>query len=351
MIKICEVCKNSDLKNVLNLGFHPMCDDLININDERDCKLYKIEILFCKICKTAHQKFQIPKRSLFPSSYHYRSRFTKDVLNGMRSLVASYEDKFGSLKNKKVLDIGCNDGSLLNFFKQKAAFTFGIEPTNAAKDAKKVTKHIIQDYLSPTLADEIISKFGNPDIITFTNVFAHIEDLDNVLLSLKKLMTKNTVLIIENHYLLSILKSNQFDTFYHEHPRSYSYNSFIAIVKSLNAVITHCEFPSRYGGNIRVFCSLDNSLKIKNNVENKILNKEMKFEKQFAKMNQFLLSWKVSKKREILNLNKKFGPLKGKAFPGRAAILIKLLNFYKDNISCVYEKPNSKKIDHFVYRY
>ena len=45
-------------------------------------------------------------------------------------------------------------------------------------------------------------------------------------------MKKETILIIENHYLLSILKSNQFDTFYHEHPRSYSYNSFLKLLKT-----------------------------------------------------------------------------------------------------------------------
>ena len=171
MIKTCEVCKSSSLKEVLNLGLHPMCDDLVSIHETRECKLYKIEILFCQTCKTAHQKYQIPKKDLFPNSYHYRSRFTKDVLDGMRSLVNSYKAKYGSLKNKKVLDIGCNDGSLLNFFQESEAFVFGIEPTNAAKDAIGVTENVIQDYLSVTLAKQFVKKFGKPDVITFTNVF------------------------------------------------------------------------------------------------------------------------------------------------------------------------------------
>ena len=74
----------------------------------------------------------------------------------------------------------------------------------------------------------------------------------------------------------------------------------------------------------------------------------MNFEQQFYMMNKFLLSWKLSKKREILNLNKKFGPLKGKAFPGRAAILIRLLGYDSDKIKAVYERPGSLKINHFV---
>ena len=60
----------------------------------------------------------------------------------------------------------------------------------------------------------------------FTNVFAHIEDLKNLLKNLGLILSENTVLIIENHYLGSIIKKNQFDTFYHEHPRTYSLKSF-----------------------------------------------------------------------------------------------------------------------------
>ena len=66
------------------------------------------------------------------------------------------------------------------------------------------------------------------------------------------MINEDTVLIIENHYLGSILKKNQFDTFYHEHPRTYSLKSFNFIAKKLNVNILKVQFPKRYGGNIRV---------------------------------------------------------------------------------------------------
>jgi 2-polyprenyl-3-methyl-5-hydroxy-6-metoxy-1,4-benzoquinol methylase len=68
---------------------------------------------------TSHQRFQVPKKILFPRTYHYRARFTGDVLLGMKSLVSAYEKNVQSLEGLKVLDIGCNDGSLLDFFKEK----------------------------------------------------------------------------------------------------------------------------------------------------------------------------------------------------------------------------------------
>ena len=119
IIKKCEVCESKDLKKVLNLGLHPLCDDLIKIGSAQNSKLYKIEILFCNKCFTAHQKYQVNKKILFNKNYHYRARFTNDVLNGMKNLVEESSKFFSNSRDKTVLDIGCNDGSLLNFFWKK----------------------------------------------------------------------------------------------------------------------------------------------------------------------------------------------------------------------------------------
>ena len=103
-IETCEVCKNGSLTPVLDLGLHPICDDLISIQSDRINNEYPVNINYCKTCYTAHHVYQIPKKLLFPSTYHYRARFTKDVIDGMKSLVTSIETSFGSLKNKKVLE-------------------------------------------------------------------------------------------------------------------------------------------------------------------------------------------------------------------------------------------------------
>jgi len=165
-ITSCEVCGNKQLSPVLDLGKHPMCDDLVEMGSDRVCKEYPIEILFCKECLTAHQRFQVPKDELFPKSYHYRSRFTADVLNGMKNLVARTEELAGSVKGKKVLDIGCNDGSLLDFFKEKGAETIGIEPTDASFDAEKKGHVVYSKFLSIELAKEIVAEHGHPDFIS-----------------------------------------------------------------------------------------------------------------------------------------------------------------------------------------
>lgn len=345
----CEVCGNDTLESVLNLGNHPMCDDLVNVGDNRVCNEYPIEILFCKKCNTAHQRFQVPKEDLFPATYHYRSRFTADVLDGMKGLVDACSQRFGALAGKRVIDIGCNDGSLLDFFRERGALTIGVEPTGAYLDAEARGHTTYNSYLSEKLADSIVEAHGKADFITFTNVFAHIEDLQEVLRSLKKLMSESTVIVIENHYLGSVLDGNQFDTFYHEHPRTYSYGSFVKMASSLDTKIAGVEFPSRYGGNIRVF--LGNSLHANFTGAadlDALAVRESNFFNDFASLRKNIECWRGTKHKFLQEQFNKHGKLRAKAFPGRAAILVKLLGLDQDLISAVYEKPGSLKIGHYL---
>ncbi len=348
-ITSCEVCGNSELIPVLDLGSHPMCDDLIPIENSQACQESPIIIGFCKNCITAHQLFQVPKKELFPASYHYRARFTADVLNGMKKLVASCEQRTGSLKNKKVLDIGCNDGSLLDFFREKGSITFGIEPTDACYDAELNGHVTYNSFLSEKIAQNFVSEQGHPDIITFTNVFAHIENLPEVLASLKILMAENTIIVIENHYLGSVLDGNQFDTFYHEHPRTYSYKSFEYMANSLGISVVDVEFPARYGGNIRVFLGNSSQIICKNKVDiNSLKVRESHFLEHFLALQNKITCWKKNKLAVIQAQVQKHGKLYAKAFPGRAAILVKLLGLDEKLILSVHEKPGSLKIGNYV---
>ena len=81
---------------------------------------------------------------------------------------------------------------------------------------------------------------------------------------------------------------------------------------------------------------------------NNVFIKEKNFYKELIKIQKKLNIWKSKKKKQINQITKKYGPLPAKAFPGRAAILIKLLNLNKNHIFGTFEKPNSKKIGHYI---
>ena len=109
--------------------------------------------------------------------------------------------------------------------------------------------------------------------------------------------------------------------------------------------LLNVDFPSRYGGNIRVFMSkTTNDFVNKSEDFLKLADKESHFLDDFSKLRLKIAQWKKEKGVAIERYVTENGRLRAKAFPGRAAILIKLLNLDEQSIEAVYEKPGSMKI-------
>ena len=340
IIKKCQICEKK-LFDFLNLGKQPLCDDLTK--KPNNSKFYKLQVSYCKNCLTAFQKYNIQKKILFPKTYHYRSANTKDVLDGMQNLVLSSKKYFSKIEEKTVLDIGCNDGSLLSLFKKQGCKTYGIEPTGAYREAQKKGHKIFNSFFNLHSSTKIKKIIGKIDIITFTNVFAHIDDLKNLLLSLKNICDDHTLLIIENHYFGEVIKKNQFDTFYHEHPRTYSLKSFVKISEKMKMKIIDYKFVKRYNGNIRIYLSYTGKVyKTKNDIQKKLIS-ERSIINQVRYLQKKVDYWRLKKKKQLHKIVKEKGPIAAKAFPGRASIILNLLKLDSNFISFIYEKNSSLK--------
>lgn len=341
----CEVCLQPLLGPKLDLGYHPLCDDLIKIGGVVESHKYHQEIALCTYCLTAQQLHQVNKEILFKGDYHYRASLTKDVLNGMSDLVEKIISRMRTNNSVPIiLDIGCNDGSLLGLFKKKIECkTVGVDPTNAILEHAGKIDVPIQGYFDGELSKQILDQVGIPDVITFTNVFAHIENFQGLLDALRPLIGLQTLIVIENHYLGSIIERDQFDTFYHEHPRTYSAKSFMVIAKQLGLQINAIEFPSRYGGNIRVSMSHDTS-----NSSNLDLNpNEEKFVEDFDSLQEKYDTWLRESREAVRNLSLE-GVFVGKSLPGRAVMLISALGLTSKEMPFVFEQPNSPKVGYYV---
>lgn len=348
---ICEVCDNVLYGPKLDLGLHPLPDDLVPIHSKSIKETFRQEIRLCKICLTAIQIHPVPKERLFRGSYHYRASLTLDVVNGMRSLVDNLLRYLVDESSPTILDIGCNDGTLLNLFKERIdCVTIGIDPGEAITQTETKPDYSFQDYFDAKSAELIASKFPKLNLVTFTNVFAHIENLNELCNNLKKVISDSTLIVIENHYLGSVLLSSQFDTFYHEHPRTYSLRSLEFIAKKLDVEILSVEFPNRYGGNIRVVMSRKQTNHFKySQSEAKVgFDDEEKFIEKFASLQRTFWDWRDSTSSEIESLISNYGPILGKSLPARAVMLISALGLDVDKMQGVYERPNSPKVGNLI---
>lgn len=250
----CQICKSSDLKLILSLGHHPVPQEYLTSKMLHEQEItYPLNVVFCDKCKLVQLDYIIDPKIVFPPQYPYRTGLTKMLINNFQSLSDNLL-KLGYLKQKSlVVDIGSNDGTLLKPFKEKGMKVVGVEPTGAAKVANANGIPTIQDFLSKKVVASIIKKYGHADVVTATNVFAHINDTSTLVKNIKNLMTKDGVFVSESQYLLDIIEKVEFDTIYHEHLRFYSLKPIKTMLEKEGLSIVDAERISAAGGSIRVY--------------------------------------------------------------------------------------------------
>ena len=348
-IKHCQICGNKDIKNVLDLGYQPLADDLKRDKTKSlKTKFFPILIGFCKKCILLQNNYIVDHRNLYTRNYHYRPGITKDVVDNFKTMSQKLSSLYKLNSRSVVADIGCNDGSLLKQFRNFGVKkTIGIEPTNTIKFAKPNIK-TVQDFMNISSSNKALKFYGKVDLITTTNVFAHTNKMKDFILGVKKLIKKDGVFVIENHYLGAILKKKQFDSFYHEHLRTYSLTSLVQLLRYYGFKIIDAYTTDRYGGNIQAHFTLGKRKKTTH--VKRILNQEKK-EKLNDELTYKKLKLDIEKiDNQITNFINKNSHKKivAKAYPARASILIHRFNAIKNHIAFVAEQPSSLKLNKFV---
>jgi len=246
----CQVCGSSNLRLLIDLGHQAPCAALLTFAqlDEPETT-YPLRLMQCANCTLAQLVSVVPAEVVYPNDYPYLAGISWPVVAAHKKMASDLVSRFGK---GFVVDVGCNDGTLLAQFQQQGCKVLGIEPTGVAYVALRSGVPTLHDFFGEKVARSI----GEPaDLVTFTNVFAHMANLGDVMRGVDALLADRGVLVIENHYLLDILERNQFDTVYHEHIRTYSLRSLVTLFAQYGFEVFDVERVPRYGGNIRVYVS------------------------------------------------------------------------------------------------
>ena len=256
-LEFCQVCNSNNLDTVMDLGYQPLADDLRPL-EQKNLKTiyYPLKINLCRKCIMLQTSSIIEDETLYPKSYHYTPGISKQIRENFESFAKKTASLYKLKSSDLVLDIGCADGSLLDEFKNLGFKNlFGIEPTDTVKIAKKKKHKTLQSFFNKRSAKIFLEKTKIPKIINTTNVFAHTGMLGEYIEGLLRIMNKDTIFIVENHYLGSIILKNQFDTFYHEHLRTYSLTSLKKLLNIYGINLIDAYVTTRYGGNIQAHFS------------------------------------------------------------------------------------------------
>ena len=340
--KVC-ICKNK-LKQKINFGNLPLIN---NYTIKKNLKKYPTIISQCQNCLLIQLKYSVPDKLLFPNNYSYLSGNSKEKINNFISILAKIK-KTSKKKNPQILDIGSNDGSFLEIVKKKYPKVLGVEPTNTARNAIKKGINTIKKSLDFKLAKKIVNKYSKFDFIIATNFFAQTNNLKEILKSIKLILDKKGLLIVEVQYLYELLLQKGFDSFHHEHIAYYTLSSITKLLEKYNLYVFDAEKLKVHGGMLRVYISLNKkpiTKKMKKilasendrNIINKIKNLNLFRIKFSSKLNKF-----------FYNLKKKGKKIYGMGAAPRACVMLNSANLTKNEIDLVGEVSKSLKCNKYV---
>ncbi|PIR84913.1 SAM-dependent methyltransferase [Candidatus Kaiserbacteria bacterium CG10_big_fil_rev_8_21_14_0_10_47_16] len=249
----CRVCKKGDLTRILSLGEHPPVDNFIEAGKEQEEMRYPLDVYFCNTCSLVQLLDIVEENELFHGEYAYFSSSSKPLVDHFSKYADDLKKRHTLKSDDLLVDIGSNDGVLLQFFTDTCR-VLGIEPSaNVADIAREKGIETLDGFFTEKMAKDIVEKHGQAKIITANNVFAHIDDLDEIVRGVKVLLSDDGVFVTESHYLLDLIEHMEFDTVYHEHLCYYSVKPLCYLFERFDMEVSAVERVATHGGSIRVF--------------------------------------------------------------------------------------------------
>ena len=307
----CRNCKKIKFKRIIKIGSQPISSIYLKKKNFK-LKNYPLDLYECQSCNLIQFKKLAPLSNMYGTNYGYRTSLSPLMINHMKK---KYDHIINdpSIKKNKILDIGSNDGTFLNFFAKKSfkKELIGIDPS-----AEKFKKYynskikVIVDYFSKKRVEKFFNfekQKKNFDLITSYAMFYDIEDPNSFVKDINKMLNKNGIWISEFSYFPLLLKNLTYDQICHEHVTYYTLKTFKKIVEKNNFKIIDVNFNEINGGSIEVFCAKKNSNKKVNRKKiEKILLDESKIDsKAYERFNTRVNNVKKVLKNFLTNLKGK----------------------------------------------
>ncbi|CAE19691.1 methyltransferase [Prochlorococcus marinus subsp. pastoris str. CCMP1986] len=254
----CRLCSSNELLKVLDVpasqpvdGFRPHSHEYLNL------PRFEMDLYICRRCGH-HQLLDIVKPHLLYGSYIYTSSSSPDLKLHFKKYGEYLKDKLKIDNSKNILDVGCNDGLFLKTLSKYSCNLYGIDPAPNIKDNfKDASYKFFSGYCNYENLNNLSDKFKvkSFDLITANNVFAHADNLEEMLSSIVNKLSDNGKFCFEVSYILDMVESNVIDYIYHEHLSYHGIKSLKPFLKRFGLFIYDIQRINTKGGSIRVLCT------------------------------------------------------------------------------------------------
>lgn len=254
--KTCRICNSKELIKVIDLGEQHLQGSFYKAGkEEPSTRRISTELIRCNpmadenACGLLQTRISVPPEILY-SAYWYRSGTNQTMRDHLKGIVDEAL-KFIKKDNLKVLDIGCNDGTLLRNYPSNF-LRYGIDPSDIVLEIKDI--ETIQDTF-PSLKLEKKLNDAKLDIITSIAMFYDLENPCEFVRSISNFLSDEGIWIFEMSYMPEMLKKNSYDTICHEHLEYYSFSVIEKLMEKGNMKIVKVSFNEINGGSMRCYAT------------------------------------------------------------------------------------------------
>lgn len=252
---ICRVCGNEHLIPYLDLGMMPLSNNLASsILDPIHNEKFPLKVLFCDHCGLSQLSVVIDPVKLF-GHYVYRSSISQGYKDHCKDMAIDLKEKFNLGEDSFHIDIAGNDGALLSEFKKVInGRILNVDPAeNLAGICQAAGIPTLTAFWGMDIAKRIVnSGHGKADLITATNVFAHVDNVREFIQAAKHVLKPDGHLVLEFPYLINFIEGKEFDTVYFEHLSYFSIYPIAMLCKSEGLEVLRVEEYDIHGGSVRV---------------------------------------------------------------------------------------------------
>ena len=345
----CQVCDSADLETVMFIGYLPPVNAMPPIGSRpAEQPAYPAEVLRCGKCQLVQIGLIVDPAILFPPTYPYTSGTTKILRENFAELSTEVARLYPLKPTDLIVDIGSNDGTLLSNF-TKSCRVYGIEPTNAGKLAieRGIATHI--SFFNRAAVKVALAAQGKARIVTATNVFAHIEDIHEIVDCILELLDQDGIFISESHYLLPLVETLQYDTIYHEHLRYYSVTALKYLLEMHGLEVIHARPIPTHGGSIRVYAARKGKYPVRETVAATLATESRELtESKLKAFKTNVVNSKLALYALLRDIKRQGHRVYGVGAPSRASTLINYVGLDDGIIDCVLEIKGSYKIGKYV---
>jgi len=300
----CRLCGSASLERVLPIRPSPIGDAFVTAERTSEPQdLYPLDCYLCLDCGHLQNLDVVDPDVLF-RDYTYRTSVSLGLVEHFKRYARSVVESLGIPERSLVVEIGSNDGSLLKAFKSEGMRVQGVDPArNIAASATKDGVPTIPDFFTSRLAAMIKAEQGSAAVFCANNVFAHIDDMSDVVDGIRLLLADDGAFVFEVSYIVDMIDNMVFDTIYHEHVSHHALIPLETFFNRHDMTLFHVARTGTKGGSIRAFAQPKSTGKRPRSAELSALIAEE--ERRGITGPQIYRDWFnaiESRKRKVLNL-------------------------------------------------